>query len=350
VAQHHSHEFTPEVIAQTMALQRAGGITFWNFWSIIPYLLCRYRGAPADLVLAWGPYDEGYYRAVGFRFKQLVQVGVVAADGCDPSDEAAAAALRRRFAPSVEFVVTVFDSSFAPITANTGTHIRDFYAAVLDWVASSPHRACLVKPKDGHFDTLPDREILAALENRLEGEGRWIRLPAVERPRVAALAGDVVACYPINSAGVAAAHLAGKPTLHVDLGGLMHNALSAAGADGSIIFRDLTGMLAALDALERGERGPGDHGPWLPMIDPYGDGAGPRRAGSVLTAYLQARSRGLPAPEALAAAAAALPPVPPAPGLPDAVALWRQVADRILPDPPDPLPPAPLLSGARPTC
>jgi hypothetical protein len=170
---------------------------------------------------------------------------------------------------------------------------------VLSSVRQNPDWGCLIKSKVSAYDELPEQSGLQDVVANLERDGRCLRLPLTVNPTLAAMAGDVVACFGVNSAGVQAAVGSGRPTLHFDPNHLTMHPLFVAGGEGKIIFRDAESFTTALRAIAAGDRKYGDHTPWCHLFDPFGDGMGRARSGEVMRNYIAARDRGLALDDAL---------------------------------------------------
>lgn len=298
---HHFTEFAPPTVALCLAARRENAITVWNLWSVIPYLVARYRWALADLVLTWGPNDTGYHLASGFDCEAIAQVGVMDSDGTAASDEPQAQALRQRLSPAVSFVVAAFDTSYGTLVPNSGAQVATYLEAVIGLVESHPHWGLLIKPKKLGAEAAPDS--IDGRLNRLAEQGRCLLLEPTAKIAEVALAADVVTGYPINTAATLGA-LRGRPLVQLDLSAMPHIPLLESGLAEGIVHLSAESFREALEALAERRRSLGDTRVWQPHLDPWGDGQGRVRAAALFGTYVRHRRHHC-AREALAQALAA---------------------------------------------
>ena len=295
--------FLPETLAQLIAARKQSVIHIWNYWSIAHYMSDEASLGVADLILAWGPLQEGYVKVAGFDFAWILQVGMIQGDGLESDDEDSAKRLRQELGDGAEFVIAALDTSFGPTTHSHRDHVLDFYKSIVILLEKQPRWACIVKPKSSLANLdLPDD--LSAAINRLEKEGRWLEQVWAERISVAARASDLVVCSSINTAGFAAA-VAGRRVLHLDLAGIAPHPIVIAGGTGKVVFNTVESFSSAIERVAGGDKELGDHGPWRDLIDPFNDNKGRYRAGQVIKQYLDGRDTGLSARDALDSAAMA---------------------------------------------
>lgn len=287
LAFHHFIEFSPEGMALCLAARRKQVLTFWNLWSVVPFVLARYRWAIADLILAWGPLDRDFHLACGFDFKAIAEVGMIDADGPAPDDDARAAVLRAGFTPDVRFVVGVFDTSFSPMAHNSAEHVRTFMDTLVGLVERHPDWALLVKPKKRPEDAgeLGVKHRLLALE----AQGRCQFLDSTEAAGIVAQAADMVAGIPINSAAELGA-LRGRTAIHLDLTGMTEGPLYHSGLASGQVYSDVQSFAAAIERIASGDTQAVDHTAWKAMIDGFGDGLGRRRAGTIIGQFIRLRA------------------------------------------------------------
>lgn len=298
VALHHFIEYSPEGIALCLAARREDVVTLWNMWSVLPFLLSRYRWAIADLILVWGPLDRDFHRACGFDYQAIAEVGMIDADGIAAEDDAAAQSLRARMSPSVRFVITAFDTSFGPMLHNSETDVREFLGTIIDLVERYADWGMIIKPKKR-----PEDSCRSGLDHRLlalEEQQRCVILEPKTKAGVAAQAADLVVGIPINSAAEVGA-LRGRPTLHLDLTGMIDGPLHQCGKAAGIVHADLGSFTLAIERIAAGETGVIDRSAWAGLIDRFNDHEGRWRAGAIIGDFVRLRQT-LSAKAALAAA------------------------------------------------
>jgi hypothetical protein len=317
-AAYQSWVFLPQTLALAVAMRLEGGAFLWNFWSIHPLPVALHHFGVADLVFSWGPYHRGFYHVHRLDYRAMVDVGIVMGDGHQAGDAQRAAEYRAALAPRVRFVLTVLDTSYGAESSNSLEHVIEFYCSVLGLLRVHPDWGCVIKSKS-IYNSLPQIDGLQDVVAALEEEGRCLRVQFDERVSVVAQAGDLAVCSSINSAGFLAA-AAGRPALHLDLAGIDVHPVALDGGVGRVIFRDVAGFEAAIEAVANGDTTLGDHSPWLDLLDPFRDGDGRLRVAAIIGAYMQGRAEGQSAETAIA----------------DAVRPWRSrtvVCDNGIPTP-----------------
>lgn len=291
---HHFTEFAPGTIALCLAARLENTITVWNLWSVIPYLLARYNWAIADLILAWGPNDRDFHRASGFDYSAIAEVGIVASDGAVKADKDEARTLRARLDPSVNFVLVAFDTSCGPLIPNSGEQVATYLNAVIDLVERHSHWGLMLKPKNW----VGDAALLLIEERlrRLAETGRCLQLGTDTKVAVAALAGDVVTGYPVNTAAIVGA-LRGRPLVQLDLSG-MTNPLTESGLAAGLVHTSTEAFQDAITQIAAGRHDVGQVTPWRAALDPWADGEGRHRAAGIIGDFVRLRADHA-APEAL---------------------------------------------------
>ncbi len=343
VAVYQHAEFVPIQVVLNLACRQEGVAFIWSFHSVF-FFFEGMRYAFVDLLLAWGALDLGFADIAGFDYRYAVTTGALGTDGTEPDDAACAAEWRARLTAHPRFVITLFDSSYdARHIHHSAERCAEFYKIVLRLVREHPDWGCVIKSKGTSYAHLPTEPGLQDLAAELQAQGRCLILPHMTKPSLAALMGDAITCYSVNTAGFQSALTTGRPVLHFDPNHLTMHPLSAEG-DGKIIFRDSKSFAAALRAVAIGDRCFGDLTPWANLIDPFGDGLGRKRSGEVIRDYVLARDRGLDRDAALREAVtacaarhrAALATTRLTPHEGGADALWREVVQRHYPEaPPD---------------
>ena len=300
---HQHQEWGPATILKALALRMEDGIMIWNHWSVDHYPVAYFDCGLADLVLSWGQLNDGYFNAHDFSYKYLIQTGMIAGDGFDASVLRKANETRALFSHSVNFVISLFDSSHSSKMENATATMLYFYKNILAAILLRRGWGVVVKPKGPHFDRLPKKEAVHGVIKELVKQGRCILMNGDEKVSVAAYVGDVSVCYSINSAGILAA-LCGKQVLHFDLSGCLEHPLSYLGGEDTVVFRSFEKLLHALEAIEKGNGFYGDHSERLHLFDAFQDGRGSERAGEVIGAYIRYRDNGMDRESALKKAVA----------------------------------------------
>lgn len=286
LALHHFIEFSPEAIALCLAARREDVLTFWNVWSVIPFVLSRYRWAMADLILVWGPLDRDFHLACGFQFQGIAEVGMIDADGETANDSEEVRSLRGRLDSKVRFVITAFDTGFDYMSHNSESHVRCFLETVTGLVERHGDWGLIIKPKKR-----PEDSEALGLGGRLlalERQGRCVLQESSARPGIAAAVADLVVGVPINSAAELGA-LRGRPTLHLDLTGMVDGPLHQSGKDAGIVYCDVESFVAAIEGIAGGRDDVVRRDAWAPFMDRYGDLGGRHRAAALLGDFVRLR-------------------------------------------------------------
>ncbi|BAE48891.1 hypothetical protein [Paramagnetospirillum magneticum] len=283
---HHYADFGPEAVTLRLAANHSNAIVIWGLWSVLPFLIARHFWACADLILAWGAYDRDYFPAAGFDFKAIAQVGPVSSDSIADGDTARAAALRAGLSPTTRFVVAAFDTSHHPLAYNSEAQQLCFIEALVDLIERHDDWALLLKPKKSGDDRYG-----ADLGRRLRilaDQGRCLITEPREKVGVVGLAADLVVGYPINTAAILAS-LRGRPLVQLDLGGLVLGPLRESGIAAGLVHTTVDSFHQAVERVAAGDSGIGDIGVWRSLIDAFGDGEGPLRAGRLIGDYIRLR-------------------------------------------------------------
>lgn len=283
---HQRREFGPETQALILATRKAGGAALWHHWSFDRYFTAWHTLGFCDVLLLWGGLSDGFFAAHGFPARARFLTGMLGVDGPTDAVRARAGEIRAALPPSVRFVVTLFDTSYSRHTQVSADDVADFYGHFLAQLERHPDWGLVVKPKGDSYDRLPVRPGLQDAMARLEAEGRAVRLDGRDDPSAAALAGDVVVCYEIGSAGIAAA-VSGCRTLHYDGAGNVHHPLYRLSGGAGVVYNRLPDLSGALELAAAQEgRMVGDHTPFLRLCDAYLDGRGAERYGWIVARIL----------------------------------------------------------------
>ncbi|NVJ91164.1 MAG: hypothetical protein HWE34_05880 [Methylocystaceae bacterium] len=297
VSLYQHQEFAANSLLQNLACRMEDTLFIWSYWSFLGLFASWYSGVFADLFLAWGKYDLNHNCIQDFDFSYAAQVGILGYDGRDENDEIKAKEIREKFPSSVNFVLTLFDSSHAE--NGKGVHhdtanVIIFFKTVFDLLLANPNWGCIIKPKGTTELFLQQNSLLKQEFKRLSSEGRCILLNPIQRPSIAALAADAVACYSINSAGIQSFIHTGKPVVHFDPQNLKMFPSSDFIGNENIIFRTPTSFSSALKeiAIQPHLTNIGDHSAIQDEIDPFRDGYGRKRSSEIITDYLMYREAG----------------------------------------------------------
>ena len=281
------------ILAQAIAIDRAGGISFSTHWS---HYVFDYFGHARDntVYFSWGPFYRRKFEHEGWIVEHLVYCGHISHTGISSSP-----VMDQRkclLESGAKRIVCFFDHTYGTDILYSRQMNVSLYLCLLAEVIQDPQFGLLVKPRGAaELQALAElREPLA----RAQATGRCIVLDARFSPGDAALAADCVVGAGFNSAVVQAV-TTGRPGVYADVGH-KDNEFHKWG-DGLVVFTDLDSLMAALrKRLAEGERSPiGDHTPVLRHIDPFCDGAGAPRMGRYLTTYLDAINSGAGRDEAL---------------------------------------------------
>ncbi len=301
-AVHHGREFGPASLALALATRRHGAVTVWNHWSVDHYPAAHYNFAITDLLISWGPHNDGYFNAHNLSYRYLFQAGVFGGDGYDQSDADVAQAIRATLPPEVFFIVTAFDSTADMHTQHSPEMLREFYSGLVAYMERQAGVGVLIKSKGTALERLYLGPALSVRLQQLIASGRCRILPSDTRPAVAALAGQVSLCFSINTTGFQSAFV-GRNTVHCDSPGNLDNPLIELGKGLPVVFSTVEQAIEAVDRFRRGDVNVGDHRPFLAEYSSFLDGKGSERVGEIIGRYMAARALGTDARRALEATA-----------------------------------------------
>ena len=285
------------ILAQAIAIDRAGGISFSTHWS---HYVFDYFGHARDnsVYFSWGPYYRRKFEHEGWIVNQLVYCGHISHTGI--SSSSIMEQRKRLMECGAQHIVCYFDHAYGTDIHYSRQMNVSLYQCLLAEVMQDLQFGLLVKPRGGaQLQALTElREPLA----RAQATGRCIVLEPRFSPRDAALAADCVIGAGFNSAVIHAV-TAGRPGLYADLSGHQDNEFHKWG-DGIVAFMDLDSLMTAVRIrLAKGAASViGDHSPVLKQIDPFCDGAGARRMGRYLHNYITSINAGIGRDEALSRA------------------------------------------------
>ena len=166
----------------------------------------------------------------------------------------------------------------------------------LTLVASKPGWKVVLKPKGGtSYAALPDGARIDALVESLRAEGRAVLVDRLVSPVSVGLACDLTFGIGLNSASLLTGAFGGR-CVQWDCSGWKRHPLSRDGA-GTVVFDRLEDALAAVAAAPTDPR-IGDLARWARLVNHFGDRQAADRVGGWMADYLDAVSRGTPAPDA----------------------------------------------------
>ena len=285
------------ILAQAIAIDRAGGISFSTHWS---HYVFDYFGHARDnsVYFSWGPYYRRKFEHEGWIVNQLVYCGHISHTGI--SSSSIMEQRKRLMECGAQHIVCYFDHAYGTDIHYSRQMNVSLYQCLFAEVMQDLQFGLLVKPRGGaQLQALTElREPLALAQ----ATGRCIVLDPRFSPRDAALAADCVIGAGFNSAVIHAV-TAGRPGLYADLSGHQDNEFHKWG-DGIVAFMDLDSLMTAVrTCLAKGAASViGDHSPVLKQIDPFCDGVGAWRMGRYLHNYITSINAGTGRDEALSRA------------------------------------------------
>jgi hypothetical protein len=296
---HQCDEQSGRALLLVLAVRMEGGMFFWNHWSVSHFPVAREGCGMADLLLAWGDYDKGLRTALGFDYSWVVKTGPLVARPLSQEFRQSAPLIRAKLSPGVTFAITLFDGSHGPGCHQPTWTLVDFLKDIFAGLQERPSWGLLLKPKDQRSLALLEEPEIVPLRQALQREGRLEVLDPLVQPTEAAQAADACVSYSINTAGLLAGLVVGKPSLHCDVAGMRGHFLYHSGCGGKILFPDVPAILSALEAIEKGAAGIGDTRSVAPLFNEFEDEFGNARAGKLIGDYIAGRDRGLKRDQAL---------------------------------------------------
>jgi hypothetical protein len=289
---HQNQECWPSPLSLALATRLEDGIFVWNHLSVDHYPVSYFNTGFADLVFSWGEYNDGYFNSHNFKYRYLVQTGLIAGENITPYDEILGKELRNKFAKKVDFVITLFDSSHRLDSINSTTEMMiQFYKQILNLILENETWGVLIKSKGISFQKIENLEMIQKPLRKLISEKRCVIPKLNARVIPACHAADISLCFDINSAGFITG-LAGKPAIYWDISGGFEHPLYQLNINDNIIFQNYDEIKKTLVRFKDGNKIIGNHEKFLSMIDPFGDGRGSERAGRVIAAFLEGLDAG----------------------------------------------------------
>ena len=220
------------ILAQAIAIDRAGGISFSTHWS---HYVFDYFGHARDnsVYFSWGPYYRRKFEHERWIVNQLVYCGHISYTGI--SSSSIMEQRKRLMECGAQHIVCYFDHAYGTDIHYSRQMNVSLYQCLFAEVMQDLQFGLLVKPRGGaQLQALTElREPLALAQ----ATGRCIVLDPRFSPRDAALAADCVIGAGFNSAVIHAV-TAGRPGLYADLSGHQDNEFHKWG-DGIVAFMDL---------------------------------------------------------------------------------------------------------------
>jgi hypothetical protein len=296
---HQHHECSPLSLSLALATRLEGGIFVWNHWSIDHYPISYFNTGFADLVFSWGEYNDGYFNCQNFKYRYILQTGLIAGDAYESSDKKIGRKLRNEFPEKVDFVVAIFDTSHQLDSICVSTEmVIEFYKNILNLIVENENWGVIIKSKGVSFQRIETQEVIQKPLRKLFSGKRCVISKLNSRVIPASIAADISLCYEINSAGIIAG-LAGQQVIHLDRSGGLKHPLYQLNLNKNIIFQSYEEIKKNLESFENGNSEIGNHQKCLSLMDPYRDGRGPERAGEVIAAFLDGLDAGKTRDQAL---------------------------------------------------
>jgi len=286
------------ILAQAIAIDRAGGMSFGTHWSHFTFDYIDHA-RDTSVYFSWGPFYKRKFNAEGWNLGQLVYIGHCSFPGL--SVPSTGAFRKQLLQNGAKRVVCYFDTGYGSDLHYSRKMLVSLYVRLIEEVLCDPEFGLLIKP---YFHAPAELKEFREILLRAEATGRCVVLDKRISPGDAAKEADCVVGAGFNSAVIQAV-TGGTPGLHADLAGHKNNDFHTWGG-GLVVFTDLESLMAGVrKCLAEGVGSPiGDHSPVLRQIDPFCDGEGARRMGRYLKVYLEAINSGAGRNESLARAKA----------------------------------------------
>jgi len=303
----------PQDVGMVMALDALGGISVAYQYSAsnIMFPTCMLT-AGENIQFVFSSIFEQLWRAVEAPVNAYVQTGYI-------YDSTIRAVQARGYAADVrrclqengaQFVLCFFDENSADrwdIAASDEDATRD-YEFLLKWLLSDPTLGIVFKPKKS-LNLFQRIARISGLIEQAKQSGRCVFLLSDSLvgnvfPAEAALAADVCFGKLLGSTAALEAHLAGVPTVLIDLEALHSHPFYCWGKN-RVIFESWDALRAAVDQYRNVPKAHPEFGDWSPGLkdlDPFQDGEGSLRIGLTIQWLYQELKRGASAVEAIAEA------------------------------------------------
>lgn len=285
---HQHQEFFPETLCLALATRIENGIFVWNHWSVDHYPISYFNVGFADLVLSWGDYNDGYFNCHNFKYDYLVQTGLISADNITKDDITIAKKIKSKLSRSIEFSITIFDSSHSSDQINATTEeMIFFYNKILNMIFLNEKWGVIIKSKGISFNKIKSFNKVEGLFNQLCAQQRCILINPDTRVIPASMASNISLCFDINSAGILAG-LAGQKVIYWDISGASNHPLYEMNNYLNLVFKSFDDVKRNLILHEKGNKDVGCHKKWINIIDPFRDGKGPERSGKLISDFMNA--------------------------------------------------------------
>ena len=289
---HQHQECWPLPLCLALAVKKEEGIFIWNHWSVDHYPISYFNVGFADLVFSWGDYNDGYFNCHNYKYDYMVQTGLICGENILPADIRSAQNIRKNFPSEVTSVFTILDSSHGHTSVDSTTNeVLLFYKWIFKYIRNQSDYGIIIQSKGAAFEKIKQDELISSDLNQLMSCGRCIVSTKYSRMVPSCFAADLSICFTINSAGFIAG-LAGRRAIYWDVSGELSHPLYKLKVDKNIIFKRLKDIEKELEKFRTDKSDLGDHSKWISIIDPFRDGQGPKRAGEVIEAFMNAMDKG----------------------------------------------------------
>ena len=289
---HQHQECWPIPLCLALAVKKERGIFIWNHWSVDHFPISYFNAGFADLVFSWGEYNDGYFNCHNYKYDYMVQTGLISGENILHSDISSAQNIRKNFSSDVTFVFTILDTSHSEDHLDSTTQkVLEFYSWIFTYTQNNKDCGIIIQSKGISFDKIKKNKLISDELSQLMSNGRCIIADKYSRMVRSSVAADLSICFAINSAGIISG-LAGQRAIYWDVSGELDHPLYKLKLEKNIIFKDLKDIEEELNRYRTDMSDLGDHSKWISIIDPFRDGQGPKRAGEVIEAFMNAIDKG----------------------------------------------------------
>lgn len=276
-------EFEWTQAAQARGLERAGGAMMGIHWSDFPFTTEPIHITPSHVFFVWGENNKRWLEEKGTDCRHILPSGAYILPR--QSDRAWAERLPKGFR------LALFDGSASYNLYTSPATLSRFLLAMLGLLDRHGDWSAVLKPKrEADYRGLPDGERIMALQDRLVAQGRLIATPGQVGGAGVAAGVDLSVGLGHNSAAILAAAFGARAVLWDQAGWLDHPLHRVPGQQ--FYYRDLDGVLGAIEAAAAGDRGVGDFSRWRRLANHFEDADGPRRVAGWVDEYMAKAARG----------------------------------------------------------
>lgn len=304
------YDFTRPYAAKNLAMEHLGGVSVSYQWSNLDFASIE-MSTCSDAMFTFGPAYRWVYEANRSQIGRLISCGYITDHSFAATRERSAEMRARLKAAGAEFVLAYFDenSSDDRMQVISNERAASIYRDLLGHVLRDTAFGLILKP--GYPRTLRDRlgEDVWDLLDRAVATGRCVLMDegsyVTERyPAEAAQAADAAVGLLLSGTVALESHLAGTPTVFLDLESLNDRNVYR-GGEGTVVFRSTERLLAALDSYRADKASVpafGDLSDWAAGRDEFRDGRAAERLGGYVTTLHNAFVGGATRDQALAVA------------------------------------------------